>query len=182
MDKNYKEIELWAGCSIETAVAELLEYREKGKLVCANFNDHMLYSDTVTIEGAYLEITGMTKAEYDKYMEDYIEGIRKREEEHKAKIPELTKEWIEKGHAILDEKYWSYWENIVPIRLGDLYHGFELGCCLDIVKALNDGHSFEDAEKIIDEQGHSGMSYSLVRAMVRDFCDRGKDFASFLAR
>lgn len=182
MNKDYKEIEFLCGCTIERAVMELLEYKNNGELVCGDFNGHTLYSDTVTVDGAYLEILGKTKAEFDKAQEKWRENYRREEEEHKAKIPELSKEWIEKGHAILDEKYWSYWDECVPIRLGDLYHGMELGCCLDIVKPLNEGCSFEEAEKIINEQGHSGMSYSLVRVMVRDFCDRGNEFSEYLSK
>lgn len=180
MNKDYKTIELWAGCSIEIAVAKLLEYREKGELVCCNFNGHMLYSDTVTVDGAYLEIVDMTKDEFDKKQERQREEDKKSEEAHKLKIPELTKKWIKKGHEVLDEKYWDYWDECVPIRLNDLYHGMELKCCLDIVEPLNNGCSLEEAKEIISEQGHSGMSYSLVRIMVSTFCDRGEEFANYI--
>lgn len=180
MNKDYKEIKLYAGCSIKIAVAKLLEYRERGELACCNFNEHMLYSDTVTVDGAYLEIVGMTKKEFDKEQERQREEDRKREEAHKAKIPELTKEWIEKGHEILDEKYWDYWDECVPIRLSDLYHGMELKCCLDIIEPLNNGCSLEEAKEIIESQGHSGMSFGLVRVMVREFCDRGGEFEGFV--
>ena len=180
MNKNYKEIEFLCGWNIERAVMELLEYKKNGELVCGDFNGHTLYSDTVTVDGAYLEILGKTKAEFDREQEEWREDYRRREEEHKAKIPELSKEWIEKGHKILDEKYWSEWDECVPIRLGDLYHGMELKCCLDIVNPLNNGCSLEEAKKIIESQGHSGMSYRLVRSMVRVFCDRGNEFSEYL--
>lgn len=101
-------------------------------------------------------------------------------EEHKARIPELTREWITKGHEILDEKYWEKWDECVPIRLDDLYKGMELGDCLEIVKALNDGCDLDTAKKIIHNQDHSGMSFGLVRAMVRAFCDRGNEFVDYV--
>lgn len=176
MDKNYKRIEFYAGCNIETAVKELLKYKEKGELACGSFNDHMLYSDNVTVDSAYIEIIGKTKAECDKEQEEWREDYKRREEEHKKKIHELTVEWIERGHKILDEKYWSEWDKCVPIRLGDLYHGMELGNCLDIVKALNNNCNIDEAKNIIGNQDHSGMSYSLVRLMVKSFCDRGQEF------
>lgn len=180
MNKDYKEIKLYAGCSIEIAVAKLLEYKERGELACCNFNEHMLYSDTVTVDGAYLEICGRTKAEQEKHKAEYIENLKKQEEEYKTKIPELTKEWIEKGHEILDEKYWDYWDECVPIRLTDLYHGMELKCCLDIIEPLNNGCSLEEAKEIIESQGHSGMSFGLVVNMVREFCNRGGEFEAFV--
>ena len=180
MNKDYKEIEFLCGWTIERAVLELLEYKKNGKLACGDFNGCTLYSDTVTVDGAYLEIVGKTKTEFDKSQEEWRKNLIREEEEYKAKIPELSKEWIEKGHEILDKKYWSYWDECVPIRLLDLYHGMELECCLDIVEKLNNGCSLEEAKKIIGSQGHSGMSFGFVKAMVREFCDRGEEFSKYI--
>lgn len=52
-------------------------------------------------------------------------------------------EWIEKGNKILDKKYHPLWAKIVPIRLKDLYRGFEPGACLDIVEQLNNGYGLK---------------------------------------
>lgn len=38
----------------------------------------------------------------------------------------------------------------------------------------------DEAKNIIEKQNHSGMSFSLVRAMVVAFCDRGAKFADYL--
>lgn len=110
-----------------------------------------------------------------------IESAVKEAEEkrHKEAIPELTKEWVEKGKAILDEKYLETWNKCVPIRLGDLYRGMELGATLDIVKELNAGCELQKAKEIIESQGHSGMSFGLVCSMVKSFCDRGQEFVNY---
>ena len=68
MDKNYKKVDLYLGSSIDQAVNELLNYKEEGKLVYCNFNGVILYSDTVTMDSAYREITGKSKAEFDEYI------------------------------------------------------------------------------------------------------------------
>lgn len=68
MDKNYEKIDFPLGSSIEQAVNELLNYKKKGKLVYAKFNGIALYSDTVTMDSAYREITGKTKAEFVEYI------------------------------------------------------------------------------------------------------------------
>ena len=180
MKKNYTKIEFPCGCILEQAVMELLEYKEHGALVCGDFNGHTLYSDTVTIEGAYLEVVGVTKEEFDRQQEEARQRWTREEEEHKARIPDLTKEWIAKGHLILDEKYWEKWDECVPVRLNDLYKGMELKDCLEIVKALNDECNLDEAKEIIYKQGHSGMSFGLVRAMVQAFCDRGNEFAEYV--
>ena len=76
MEKKYREIEFLCGWNIERAVIELLEYKENGELVCGEFNGHMLYSDTVTMDSAYLEITGKNKNDFDKAQEEWREKLR----------------------------------------------------------------------------------------------------------
>jgi len=178
MDKEYKEIG-WVG-NIEQAVSELLMYKSKGKLAYCNFNGVNLYSDTVTMDSAYISVTGKTKAEIDKEHEEWKREYDRKENEHKRMIPELSIQWIKRGKEVLTEDKWDYWTEIVPIRLGDLYHGMELGCCLDIVEILNAGEPLEVAKKKIEDQNHSGMSFSLVCAMVGEFCVRGKEFMDYV--
>lgn len=68
MDKQYEQIQLMLGSTIEQAVNQLLSYKKEGKLACCKFNGVVLYSDTVTIDSAHQEIAGMSKAEFDKLM------------------------------------------------------------------------------------------------------------------
>lgn len=179
MDKNYREIQFSLGQNIESAIEEL---KSHGDLVCGSFNGKMLYSDIDDIESAFKKITGKSKAEFDQEREkehlEYLESKRK----HEESIPVLTEEYIEKGKNILDEKYIDLWIKIVPVRLNDLYRGLELGCTLDIVKELNSGCDIEFARSIIEKQDHSGMSFGLVRSMVKSFCDRGDEFYSYVTR
>lgn len=175
--KNYREIEFCIGKNIESAVKELKEHKD---LVCGSFNGQMLYSDIDDVDSAYKKITGKTKTEFDAKIKADSDKYREEERKHKEAIPELTKEWIEKGKEILAEKYHEAWIKCVPIRLGDLYRGKELGYCLDIVKELNAGCELEAAKIIIEEQGHSGVSFGLVCSMVRSFCDRGYEFVDFV--
>ena len=178
MEKSYKEIEFYFG-DIEKAVEELKKYNEQGKKVFITFNGDKLYSDIDDIDSAYVKITGKTKAEFDEAERIRSEEYKEQQRKHKEAIPELTKEWIEKGKEILAEKYHETWEKCVPIRLSDLYEGMELGATLDIVKELNSGCEMETAKAIIEGQGHSGMSFGLVCSMVKSFCDRGAEFANY---
>lgn len=177
MKTEYREIEFGAGGSIESAVKELKEQKD---LVCGSFNGQMLYSDIDDMDSAYKKITGKTKAEYDAEAKAANDRYEEEERKHEEAIPELTKEWIEKGKAILTEKYHERWEECVPIRLGDSYRGMELGATLDIVKELNAGCKMETAKTIIEGQGHSGMSFGLVCSMVKSFCDRGEEFVNYV--
>lgn len=179
MSKNYKKIDFFPGISIKECVNELLEYKAKGELVFGNFNGHKLYSDTVTMDSAYREITGKTEKEYNDYLKKQHEEYEKQKQEHKDSIPYKSKIWMEKGREILDKSKWELWDKIVPIRLNDLYQGMELKCCLDIVEILKEG-TLEEAKKEIENQNHSGMSFGLVCSMVKEFSPRGEEFVNYV--
>lgn len=174
--KNYREIEIFAGNTIEDAVKELNKHED---LVCIKFNDKMLYSDIDDLDSAFKKITGKTKSEFYEARRIENEKYEQEKKEHKEAIPKLTIEWVEKGKKILDEKHHKLWAKIVPIRLGDLYRGMELGNCLEIVEQLNKGTELEKVKPLIENQGHSGMSFGLVCSMVREFTDRGKEFVEY---
>lgn len=180
MEKKYKEIEFNCGCTIKEAVLDLIKHAQREEFVCGSFNGHMLYSDTVSLDSAFLEITGKTFFENINRERINRERLIEEEKEYKKTIPTETKTWINKGHKIIDKKYWERWDMIVPIRLSDLYHGMELGACLDIIEPLNNDCKLSHAKNIIEEQNHSGMSFSLIKSMVKEFCDRGNDFYKFV--
>lgn len=179
-EARYSKIEFLAGSTVDRAVNELLDFKANGMLVCGDFNGTTLYSDTVTMDGAYKAITGKTKSEFDDFLRKEIEESKRKRAEHQANIPSLCEEWSAKGRAVLDVDKWEYWDRIVPIRLSDLYQGMELGCCLEIAKILNNDGSLDDAKKEIESQGHSGMSFGLVCAMVKEFCSRGEEFVNYV--
>jgi len=173
--KNYREIEFGFG-NIEEAVKELKSHKD---LVKGTFNGQILYSDIDDLDSAYKKVTGKTKAEFDEAEKQRQIEYKRQQKEHKDAIPKLTIEWVEKGKKILDEKHQKLWAKIVPIRLGDLYQGMELGNCLEIVEQLNKGAELEEVKPLIENQGHSGMSFGLVCSMVREFADRGNEFVEY---
>jgi len=180
MQKKYQKIEFQVGENLESAIEHLSKFNQMGILAYGVFNDIELYSDIDDINSAYKKVLGNKKEDYEKKQEKIRQKYKDEEQRHKENIPTLTIEWIEKGNTILDSKYHAKWADCVPVRLDDLYRGFELGACLDIVKELNDGCSFDKAKLIIHEQGHSGMSYGLVCAMIKSFCDRGDAFVKYM--
>lgn len=180
MDKKYEQVEFLPGSTIDQVVNELLEYQKQGKLACAKFNDVTLYSDTVTVDSAYQSITGKTKTEFNKGQLEWLDDYDKKLNDHKDKIPELSKVWMEKGREILTEDKWGLWDEIVPIRLNDLYQGMELGASLEIISILNNNGLLDEAKEKIESQGHSGMSFGLVCSMVKEFSERGNEFVEYV--
>ncbi len=177
---KYRKLDFYYG-GIENFVHLLLKHKEKDELVYADFNGHRFYSDKITMDGAYMELTGKTKAEFDAMIKEQHEAWEKQRREHKASIPEKTEYWRAKGKEILSIDKWEYWDKIVPIRLEDLYEGMELECCLDLVALLKEG-AFEEAKEMLNNQGHSGMSYGLVCTMLKEFADNGEEFLEFIGR
>lgn len=162
-----KEIELYPGCNIDTAHKRLVELSKRySEPCCGNFNG-MMISSSDSIDEAYVKVLGITKQQYDEYQRKQRMEYEDREKSHKERIPQLTEEYRKKARGIIPEEYLELWDKIVPIRLGDLYHGMELDCWLDLISVLNDEKLKESSrltkcEKIFDKQGHSGMSASLV--------------------
>lgn len=68
MNEKYEKIELPIGSTIEQAVDLLFQYKNKGELVYVEFNGTSLYSDVVTIDSAYREITGKSKTEFVEHI------------------------------------------------------------------------------------------------------------------
>lgn len=176
---NYKEIEFDCGETIQECVNELIQYRDRGQMVFGTFNGHKLYSDTVTLDSAYQQITGKTKKEFNSEIKKQNEEYEKQKQQHINNIPNLSQYWMEKGREVLDRNKWEYWDRIVPIRLDDLYQGMELKQCLDIVTLLKED-KFEEAKELINNQGHSGLSFGLVCSMIREFSDKGEKFVSLI--
>lgn len=81
-------------------------------------------------------------------------------------------QWLDWGKENLKPEVQELWEEIVPIRLDDLYEGMELAALKEIVEAYNDGKPREEIKEILLNQGHSGMSYGLMCALIYNFIDK----------
>lgn len=141
------------------------------------FNDKFVIlegNENYTEDDIYKFIIGKTKAEHILCEKRWHEEYERKEREWQAKIPAMVYEYRKKGHEIIDRKYWQLWDECVPIRLKDLYHGFDLDTTLELI-AMRDASNEELKEKMFN-QGHSNMSFCLVKQMFRVLSDRGKEF------
>lgn len=80
--------------------------------------------------------------------------------------------WIDWGKENLKPEVQELWEEVVPIRLNDLYEGMELVALKEIVEAYNDGKTREEIKEIFRNQGHSELSRGLMCALVCNFIDK----------
>ena len=78
-----KQIKLASYDTLESAVYSLLAAKARGQHVWCYFNGHKLYSDNVTMDRVYLEVTGRTKKEFDQQLLESREQFKKSMQEAK---------------------------------------------------------------------------------------------------
>ena len=71
--------------NLDNAVNYLLEARARGEHVYCDFNGHELHSDNVTMDSAYIEVMGCTKAEYEQIMKEWRENYAKEEKKRESR-------------------------------------------------------------------------------------------------
>lgn len=175
-----KTIEFYPGMSLDRAYQELrLNAPCRGE-----FNGKNLFSID-SLDDVYVKVTGMTKAEHDDFIRKEHEEYERKELEFKAKIPQLTEDYRKRARGIIPEEHLKYWDEIVPIRLNDLYRGMELDCWLELVAVLNDTSKkelerFETCRSLFTKQGHSGMSAGLVFNGLKRFHPLGEALVSYI--
>lgn len=166
--------EFRAGMSIDAAYKFLCEAsQECGQPTVGEFNGKVLASD-MTLDECYMKVTGKTKAEFDAETKRQVEEYERKEREHKEHIPAIVEKYKEEAKGLIKEEEWDYFLKVLPIRVGDLYHGIEIQNMLEIINVLKENKdderkALDAAGKVFDEQGHSGMSAGLVAQLVRKF-------------
>lgn len=178
-----KEVEVFGG-TIDSCLNRLREMalaEKSNEVLKCEFNGSFLLS-TDSDDRAYFRITGKTKAEFEDMLRKHREEYEAAEKAHKARIPELTDKYRKEARGLVLDSELEYWDKIVPIRLGDLYHGMELQQVLDCCKIMRDknmvfAERLEKAYDVFMAAGHSGMSAGLTMAMFRRFCPNGNDLA-----
>lgn len=84
-------------------------------------------------------------------------------------------EYIERGKEFIIKGKEKEWENCVKARVNDLYGGIEVKNALEITESYRDKKDEDVIKKIFDDEGHSGMSASLVFAIIEQlFTDGSK--------
>lgn len=176
------KISFIVGSTINEAVEQMKRFSKIHGCVCyGDFNGIKITSND-TLDEAYIKITGNTEKECEELKKRKEEEYERKLAEHKASIPQKTKEYIKKARGLVLDEELDNWDKIVPIRLNDLYCGKELEQVLDICKIMRD-ESFTDDEKLhkaydlFMNAGNSGMLANLTSKMISVFCPNGKEIA-----
>ena len=177
-----KEIRIPGGTNLDEAIDWLKKEAEKADKPCfGKFNGKEIYS-TDTVDETYMKVLGKTKAEFEEGQRKLKEEYDRTEREHQARIPQMMEKYRNEARGLVLDSELEYWDEIVPIRLGDLYHGMELQQVLDCCKIMRDeslvySARLEKAYDVFMSAGHSGMSANLTMAMLARFCPHGVELA-----
>lgn len=166
----YRDFESTAGSHIDSVLEELKEFaEEKNKqyddrvfVYTTYFNGHAINS-SMTVDEVYQKLYGCTKAEMEQKRKDMDCVLEKLGKEEKSKsiqaIEELYPKLTEQQKANFDELDWRNQIN------KSIYHGREFAVSLQFVDLFNQ-QSYDDAVKLFKEEGFSGASLGLVKAII----------------
>jgi hypothetical protein len=161
------KVELYG--NLDSVVRTLISFRENGFDVCCDFNGHTLYSRDVTLDSAYLEVTGYTYRAYLQKQKEVMDEYRARQEKEKEEARAKKPEWIERGRKLIPQELWAKWEECLDIRIHDLYNGTEVEGIIQIMEAHKAGKSIDEIYSILEAQHHSGASYGIAMSIIRYF-------------
>lgn len=171
-----EELELYAYDTIDTVVKRLLEAKDEGKHIYCNFNGVKLYSDSVTLDSAYIEIYGFTKEERDERLKKDIEKNKKRMEEDRKHAIENIPNLIEKGTQLIYPFRHEEWAKLVEADANGNYCGLITTSAIRIMTAIEEEKTIEELVEMFKEQGHSGLSASLTRNIIMTYSKNGYPF------
>ncbi len=179
-----QEIKLNPGQTVEDAFRQMRGYKKRtGEDCFVKFNNRTLYSyDSKST--CYIKLTGMSKKEYDRVIKEDIRKYKKKKRRFQSRISKLIKVYKKKARGIIAEEYLEVWDNAVPIRLEDIYHGLDLKCMLELVQVLNredpEEDRFKACKELLESQDHSGWSYHLVSKSLALIHKDGEKFVEYL--
>ena len=161
---------------LDTLIKIMETEKAAGRNTYIKFNDTMLYSMYETADTCYLKVTGETKEQYKKAMEEWRRQYEERQAREKAQAEANIPVWYKRGREIIFEERWGSWYECVKGRAHDLYNGADLVHALEIMEALHAGKSIEEVSEIFNQANHSGASESMVLKIVANFSERGPEF------
>lgn len=171
-NKNLEEIQVSIGANLDETIERLLEDKNKGIHTYCIFNDHALYSDTITVDSAYIEVLGCTREELER---EILENKKRRMIEIKKAKKDVPNQ-IKKGEELIYSFRHTDWEQTVKAIAISVYRGLITEHALDIMEAIEEEMPVDEIVKIFDKQGHSGWSASLTRNIVMMYSKNGYPF------
>lgn len=172
-NKEYEELKLDYGTDLENAVYELLSIKNQGKKAFCEFNGVILDSEIVTMDSAFLLLTGRTKEEWTL--------ISKKREKEKKLLDAIDKipEQIKRGRNLIYPNHFNEWAVDVTNGAIGPTNGKVIDNVLDIMEAISAKRPIEAIVAIYENQEYKSnkkCNENLVRTYVMKYSKDGFDF------
>ncbi len=164
-EKKYTTIIFENGISLTDAITRLVAAAAKGKFVCGKFCGITLYSDTVSFDSAFKQISGQS----------YFAALEASSEHEE----EIVQRYIVMGQQLINSRLWSDWETYVRASMGGEYHGLDITCALSIMQELQAAGP-DAAYRVLCTQSHTKATLSLVLSIIRSFSRGGDSFVQYV--
>ena len=174
--ENAVKVESYSVHDLDDAVKLLGDYKAQKKNVYYEFNGHKLYSMLDDVDSCYQKVVGMSKKDFEVRQARLHKEMEEKRAAEEKKAEEKIPEWIERGKKFIYPQQEEMWKYCVDVRAHDLYHGNDLENALNIMECLDNGGTIEEANKILDDENHSGTSYGITLSIVLSFSKRGPEF------
>ena len=121
-----KELIINPNYNLDDVLKILLRFKERNESVYCIFNGHILHSDNIDIDNAYLAVTGFTKENYLRKMKELFQDSYKKINEPRKKVEIGEKQEITMDKVVAGLKFLSENQNLSheEIQVGLSY----LGC------------------------------------------------------
>lgn len=174
--KTRREVVIEWGNTIQNALNKLKQlsnlYDNEIEYYC-KFNGYELTS-SMTLNDATMLVAGVN----EETLNDLYKQLSNTIDTPKF---DIIKDYRSRARGIIREDKLKQWDDIVPIRVDDIYNGSELGSTLTLVKMLDiDDASFTVVKAEFISQNHSGISTNLMFQLLKEFSIYGEEFVDFI--
>ena len=132
-----------------------------------------IYSEGLTLDGAYKAILGKTKAEADKDEEKRREEKKREAEQEKIELEKKGKQWIERGEKIVSEDKKEEWGKYVEKRIqDDFLAGYAMEEALEFMEKVASGASEEELIEILPKIDNDNHKVSIALGIAGKFFEQ----------
>ena len=176
------EKKVYAKRTIDDTVKMLLEYQQKGEDVYCEFNGHILHSNDITVDKAYLEITGETKEEFEKGKQEILEKAREKSNNYLSKKEENANRWYIQGKNYIYPERDREWLEFCQVEAEDIVYGDSIiEYVLDLMRQLaTNNNIYWIADNFNKDENMSGIAAIIIESMVLKFSKKGVEFAKLV--
>lgn len=167
-----KKISIQGDCSLDLIVNMLTTARERGESMECTFWGKELSSETVTMDSAYKTVYGYTKEQYDRLERAQAEEWARQDREMRKDIPD----WIVRGQALMYPEKYDSWAKWVDENTTISYRGEDIKLALQVMEALAQGVSTEEATKILKSHENFHRIEPYVLQILLYFSNVGPEF------